>query len=83
MKWLSTKTHKPHLDNKDEWCKEHKESVRVLVWIDTFDYAFFGTYYHKSGNWGIEGTSGIHSDRIVYFAYINAPTKLLKNKVVK
>lgn len=73
MKWLSAKTEKPKIDTKDEFSVENQQSVRVLIWIDTYTDAYFGRYYYKSKHWGVEGCTGLHSDRISHFAYIKAP----------
>jgi hypothetical protein len=65
----------PPIDTEDKWNQEQGASPRLLVHILTTGtqskHTLFGTYYHKSKHWVIEGFRG--DFKVVGWSELNDP----------
>lgn len=72
MKWHFDASDVPPVNMLDERDSESKVSSRVLT---VSEYGVkFGTYYHRSGNWSIDGIITGKKITVLCWAYIPLPT---------
>lgn len=66
----------PPIDKEDKWNEENKVSPRLLVHIiskmTSSKHTSFGTYFHKSGNWSLDGFRGDFT--VLGWTEINEPS---------
>lgn len=65
-RWVK-ESKKPPIDTSDKWSEEHGESIRVVLKTSDEDILRFGKYYHKSGDWTIEGRLGFNQNVITHW----------------
>jgi len=73
MSWRKSDEMKPQIDQEDKWNKDNEISTRVAVWLEDCEYASFGRFYYKSGNWSVEGHMGFDQSKVKWWMYITNP----------
>lgn len=71
MEWISVKTRKPSISEKDEWKKETGFSDRVLV-LEKGEI-YFGEYSHKTDIFLVQGRLG--NIQVSYWMPLPEPPK--------
>ena len=73
--WTKASQKLPRIDTEDQWNKEQEVSNRLLVAFVSSTGTksiTFGTYYHKTGNWSLEGYLG--KFEIIAWSYADFPS---------
>ena len=71
INWVFAEGNPPEIDQDDKWNKEDRISKEVLT---ISDYGLkWGRFYHRSGNWSIDGILSGKKLMPKYWAYVVSP----------
>lgn len=71
INWIFAEGNPPEIDQDDIWNKEDEVSKTVLS-ISEYGVKF-AKFYHRSGNWSIEGIISSKKQMPKYWAYVVLP----------
>jgi len=71
MHWVLAENNPPEIDQDDKWNKEGKISKEVLT-ISEYGIRW-GRFYHRSGNWTLDGILSGKKLQPQYWAYVVLP----------
>lgn len=71
MHWVFAENNPPEIDETDKWNKEDRISKDVLT-ISEYGLKW-GRFYHRSGNWSIDGILTGKKIMPQYWAYVVLP----------